>query len=170
MKRINIILMVLILVAVGCGGWGGYKYKSDDYGFKVVFPPKWEVWDQSYEDVVKLEGSLPDDVEEARITLSTRKVAPDISSNEIYPSFLDGDGDGAIFNEFRITTKGTISAKNGDGRMIMVSYLGPENRMSEIRTIFLGRRFILEIRMIATEDDFMNLESDFRKMISLLEI
>lgn len=130
----------------------------------------WEVWDRSDDSGDYLVASLPDENPDAKITLKSRKVAPDISPNEIYPTFLDGSGDGSVLMEFQIEEKGTISAKNGDGRMIVISYLGEKHRMKGIRTIFLGMRYIVEITYEIPADNYLDHVSDFRKMISLLEL
>ncbi|MFH0765922.1 MAG: hypothetical protein V2A61_05830 [Calditrichota bacterium] len=161
--------ILLILFAAGCGGWGDYVYKSDRFKFKLTFPDKWEVMDRSDDKRDFLIAALPD-IPDARIIVTALPVAPDISPNEIYPSFMEGKGDAAILMEFKITEKSTISAKNAEGRLIKVQWLGENTTMQGLRTIFLGNRFILEISAEMPQEQFLNHEIDLKKMIRLLEL
>lgn len=168
MKRV-IITMLLFSFLVSCGGWGDYEFKSERFKFKMSFPDKWEVWDRSDDrrdflvaNLVNLPGS--------EISLVATPVAPDISPHEIYPSFLEGDGDYAIFKDFLIENQGTISAKNAEGRFINVQYENADDELlKSLRAIFLGNRFILEIRATVPEDQFLVYEPEFKRMIGSLE-
>ncbi len=163
-------LVALLLLLSGCGGWGGYVYKSDRFKLKVVFPSKWEVWDRSDDTSDYLVATIPDDIPEARIKLIVRPVAMDLSPNELYPTFLEGGGDAAFLPDFSVKGRGTISAKNGEGRHILISYLTEEHRIKGMRAIFPvpDKRYVLEIEMSMPEEDYIAYESDFKKMISLI--
>lgn len=162
--------LLLALLFSGCGGWGDYVHKSDRFKFKFTFPQKWEVWDRSDDERDYLVASLLDGPREAKIVVIADPVAPDISPNEIYPSFMDGGGDGAILTEFSVEGKGAISCKNGEGRYVRVSYLTEEYRINGMRVLFLGNRFKLQIDVEMPADDFVMHETEFFKMISLMEL
>ncbi len=168
--RYNWIGLIAVVLLSGCGGWGDYVHKSDRFKFKVVFPQKWEIWDRSNDRDDHLVASLPYDIPEAHITVRATPSAPDISANEIYPTFMDGGGDGAILPEFVIENKEAISCKNREGRQITYTYLTERHRMKGIRTLFIGTRFILRVDMEMPADNFADHEVEFRKMVSLMEL
>jgi len=167
MKRFGTGILI-ILFGAGCGGWGDYVYKSDRFKYKLTFPVKWEVMDRSDEKRDFLLANLPD-IPDSRISVLATPVAPDISPNEIYPPFMDGNGDRAILTEFRILERGTIPAKDKEGRFIKVQWLGENATMQGLRTIFMADRFIIEIRAEMPQDNFPSHEGDLKKMIHLLE-
>ncbi|NQU06047.1 MAG: hypothetical protein HQ568_08140, partial [Calditrichaeota bacterium] len=140
MKSLLICLTAIIFIS-GCGGWGDYQFKSDRFKFDVAFPEKWEVWDRSDDRRDYLVASLPDGPREARIILTAESLAPDVSSNEIYPSFMNGGGDASIYEDFEVASKGTMKCKNSEGRYIKVTYLTENERIKGIRSIFLGFKF-----------------------------
>ena len=168
MRRILLSLTVLTLF-VGCGRNNGFKHKSDRFHFKIAFPANWEVWDRSSDSQDYLVGSLPDQVPNAEIAVKAVPVAPDISPNEIYPSFLDGS-DYADRNEFNVEDKGSISCSNSEGRFIKYRYLGDKAKMRGIKVMFIGNRMLLEIYMEMPEDAFITHELDFNRMIKTMEL
>ena len=160
--------LLALLYLTGCGSWGDFTYKSDRFKYKVTFPEKWEVWDRSDDSADFLVGSLPESPK-AVILVKTHTVAPDLSPQEIYPSFMDGS-EYAGKLEFKIEDKGAISCKNAEGRFVKFGYLGEEQKMRGIRALFLGERYIMEITMEMPEDDFLVHEMDFNMMIHLIEL
>lgn len=159
----------LVVMLAGCGGWGGNKFTSDKFGFKVTFPEHWELWDKSNDEVDFVEASIPDRVPTARIVVRAVKVAPDLSPNEIYPSFMDGS-EFAGRTEFTIEDKGTIACKNSEGRFIKYMWRDEERRMRGMKAMFLGTRMLFQVWMEMPADDFINYEGDFTKMIRLIEL
>jgi len=168
MRKWVISLLALALLG-GCGKWGGFSYKSDRFKFKTTFPDYWEVWDRSSDASDFLVGTLPDAVPGGEIIVRAIPVAPDISPNEIYPSFLDGSDYGDRL-EFAIEDRGTISCSNSDGRFIKYHYRKDNEKRRGMKVIFLGNRVIIEVSMEMPEDAFIMHESDFTKMIHLMEL
>lgn len=169
MYRIKLALLLSMLFLFGCSKWGDYVFVSEHFNYKVVFPVKWVVSDRSNDVGDYVVGSL-DELPGARLIVKSRSIAPDVSPNEIYPGFILGGGDQNIFNEFRVTERGTASAKNADGRMIKVEYLNEHGTMSGIRGIFIGNRYILEVVAETPKDNFQDWEYEFRKMFLEIEL
>ena len=168
MRYLNIGFILMLLLS-GCGGWGDYVYKSDRFKYKITFPKGWEVWDRSTEQEDYLDAEYPD-IPEARITVMASASAPDISPNELYPSFMDGGGDATILTEFAISDKGAISSKNREGRQITYTYLTEKHRINGMRVLFIGNRYIIRVKMEMPVDSFVDHEAEFHKMISMLEL
>jgi len=165
-------LMASLLMAVaivGCGRWGGFSYRSDHFKFKVTFPDNWEVWDRSSDANDFLVGTQPDAVPKGEIVVRAVPVAPDISPNEIYPSFLDGS-DYADRLNFAIEDRGSIACSNSEGRFIRYHYQQGDERIRGMKVVFLGNRVLIEVSMEMPEDAFITNESDFNKMIKLMEL
>ncbi|HHE46400.1 MAG TPA: hypothetical protein ENL08_01685 [Bacteroidetes bacterium] len=168
--RSSWIVLVVALLLQGCSSWGDYSFKSDRFKFKITFPERWEIWDRSDDRNDYLVASLPDDIRDASITVRATPTAPDIGTDEVYPSFLEGDGDAAILPKFEVLERGSISCKNREGRQIIYTYVAEKHRMKGIRTLFIGLRYILRVGMEMPEDNFDDYVLDFRKMISLMEM
>lgn len=168
--RLVLVLLFAVILLSGCGGWGDYQFKSDRFKYDAAFPEKWEVWDRSDDRRDYLVASLPDGPPEAKIILIAEPLAPDVNANEIYPSFMSGGSDAAIYEGFEVTGKGTMKCKNTEGRYIRVTYLTENERIKGIRSIFLGFKFKLLISMETTEDNFVLHEHEFFKMVSLIEV
>lgn len=165
-KSITFGLVIIILVS--CGGWGGYIHKSDRFKYHLAFPIGWEVWDRSDDSRDILVGSI-ESSPDAEIQVTAIPVAPDLNPHEVYTTFLEGGQDVAVFDNFRVTSQGTVHAKNAEGRSIQVEYDKSGQSMKGFRTKFLGNRFTLEISTSAPAEEFILLEPDFKKMISVLE-
>jgi len=159
--------MVLLFVLGGCGSWGDYTFKSDSFGYKMNFPENWEILDRCDGSSDHLIANLPDD-RFSEITVTAQAVSPDVGSSEIYLRFLDGGNDAVIYDDYVILEKGTISAKNLEGRFIKTEFVKGKEPMQGMSAKFLGHRFTLEIKAISNEDMFVVHETDFKKMISLI--
>lgn len=160
-----------LLLLSGCSSWGDYVHKSSNFDLKVIFPDKWEVRDRSDSKFDRLEATIPDDVPEARISVSAKPMAPDIHVNEIYPMFMDGGGDASYLFEFEIIDKGMISAKKSEGRFIIYTYLPPEGeRIQGMRVLLLGFRIQVNLKMEMPKDSFNRYEREFREMIRYVEV
>lgn len=167
MKRL-IAFLVLLLYISGCGGWGGYVFKSEQFKYKFTFPPKWEVIDRSDATGDHLVGNLPDD-NFAEIMLTAVPVSPDVSPQEIYLRFSDGGDDATLHFDFEVLETGTINAKNLEGRFILVQYQKNQETMRGIRAKFLSNRFTLEAKADVLEDQYPLQEAVLKKMIRLIE-
>jgi len=167
MKRL-VIFTVLLFAISGCSSWGDYSFKSDAFGYKMNFPETWEVLDRCDGSMDHLIANVPDD-KFSEITVTAQKVSPDVGSNEIYLRFLEGGNDAVIYNDYVILEKGTISAKNLEGRFIKTEFVKNKEPMQGMSAKFLGNRFTLEIKAISNEDMYVVHETDFRKMISLIQ-
>jgi len=169
MKLIKLTSLGLAIILLqSCGGWGGYIHKSDRFKYVMAFPIGWEVWDRSDDSrdiIVASNTNNPN----SEITVLAIPVAPDLNPHEVYTTFLEGGQDVALYEEFRVGVQGTVHAKNAEGRSLHVEYEKGGQKMKGFRTKFLGFRFTLEIQASAPEDDFVLLEPEFRKMISVLE-
>lgn len=166
MKRFTII-MVLLFGLSGCGSWGDYTFKSEKFGFKIHFPEKWEILDRSDESGDFLIANLPDD-KFSEITVTAQSVSPDVGASEIYLRFLDGGNDAVIYDDYTIVEKGTVSARNREGRFIGTEFSKDKEPMFGYSAKFLGNRFTLEIKAVTTEELFIAKEADFKKMVSLI--
>jgi len=167
MKRLAGLLVLVILLS-GCGGWGGYEYKSDLFEYKFVFPNVWEVMDRGDSKSDHLIAHLPDNYN-AEIKVDALPVSPDLRANEIYLRFMDGGDDASIYMDFEVVNQGTISAKNLEGRYITVKFLKDGEPMQGIRAKFLGFKYTLEVKATVPEDDYILRETEFRKMISMIQ-
>ena len=166
-------LTILILSAMwltGCNGWGDYYFESDRFDINVTFPHKWEVFDRSDDLHDFLEARIPEIDPYAIITVRAQSMAPDINANEIYPMFMEGSGDVAILNEFRITEKGMIPSKKAEGRFISYTYLTDKHRINGMRVLLLGFRVKVNVEMEMPEDNFHKHEREFREMIRNIEV
>ncbi|MDP8229444.1 MAG: hypothetical protein P9M15_08335 [Candidatus Electryoneaceae bacterium] len=171
MRWIVFSLSVVLLFA-GCGGWGDYVHKSDNFDFSMAFPVGWEVDDRSDGEHDYLTAAMPGSPG-SKIIVIAQKRAPDIDANEVYPSFLEA-GDIVTEEEFRIIQRRTISCKTTDGRSLEFQYLGPESTMRGLRAIFIGSkpglRIVVEVRTELYKDDYILHEEDMRKMISEIQL
>jgi hypothetical protein len=167
--KLLVLGLAVILLTLGCASWGDYVYKSDRFNFKVTFPDKWTVFDRSTDSEDHLDAEYPG-VTAAQMSILAYPSAPDISPNEIYPSFMDAGGDAAILTEFNIVTKGAVSCRNREGRQITYTYLTDEQRIKGMRVLFIGERFIITIKIEMPSDAFADQEPEFNKMISMLEL
>jgi hypothetical protein len=168
MRRLIIAFTVLI-VLTGCSSWGDYEFQSDKFKFTVRFPDNWEVWDRSDDSQDLLVAALADKPE-AKIVVTAIKSAPDLSPNEIYPTFEGGGNDAGVRKGFGVDGKGTISANNGEGRFIKVHWSGDKFNMRGFRALFIGNRFQLSINAEMKEDDYNLHEQDFLKMVRMLNL
>lgn len=166
MKRL-VVLMVFLFALCGCGSWGDYTFKSDTFGYKISFPENWEILDRSDGSADHLIANLPDD-KFSEIIVTAQKVSPDVGASEIYLRFLEGGNDAVIYKDYIILDKGTISAKNLEGRFIKTEFVNDKEPMQGFSAKFLGNRFTLEVNAISNEDMYVVYEADFKKMISLI--
>lgn len=167
---LRILSSTLILLALaGCDNWGDYQYESDKFKFKLTFPDGWEVWDKSDDARDFLSASITEKPD-AKIELIATKTAPDISVNELYPSFESGGDDAYNLKEFTVEEKGTAKASNGEGRMIKVHWEGDKGNVKGIRFLFIGNRYQMTIRCQMAEDDYLTYEADFIKMVRRLQL
>jgi len=165
---LNLIIGVGLLV--GCGGWGGYKHKSEKFSsLRVTFPDKWEVWDRS-DDTRDFLVATMDGVPDAQITIIADPAAPDLHPTELYPTFETGGSDRQDLPEFSVEEKGTVSVANAEGRFIKVEWLGEKSRMKGYRALFVGHRFVLNVRIALSVDDFTVHELEIMRMMKNIEI
>lgn len=160
-------IFLLALILGGCDSWGGDTFKSDEFGYKFTFPPKWEYADRSDSSGDHLIATYPED-RESEIIVTTTRVSADMSSREVFLRFNDG-GDDAMKLEFSLLEKGTISAKNLEGRFIVVEYLENGVRMKGIRAKFLGFKYTMEVEATTLEEKYIDFEADFKKMIRMIK-
>jgi len=134
----------------------------------MPFPIGWEVWDRSDDSRDILVATITSNPK-AEITVTAIPVAPDLNLHEVYATFLDGGQDASLYDQFRVGMQGTVHAKNAEGRSLIVEYEKGGQKMKGFRTKFLGFRFTLEIQASAPADEFIMLEEDFKKMVSVSE-
>lgn len=167
--KLNNLFFLIPFLFIACETWGDYHYESETFKFEIRFPDSWEIWDRSDGFNDFLIASIPD-VKNLEITVTARKVSPDISPHEIFPQFLEGGRDASYLQDFEVIEQGIIHAKNADGRFIRAEFTKDNQAMQTLRTIFLGHRFILEVHTLAPKEKFPDYEPNFRKMISLIEL
>ncbi len=167
--RLQWIILTITLSFIGCSSWGGYIHKSDKLPLKIIFPDKWEVFDRSDDRRDFLVATYPGSPE-SKIEVITTPTAPDIHPNEIYPTFQAGGGDQDDLLEFEVTDRGSVSCSNAEGRYIKVQWLGEKTRMKGYRALFIGNRYLLEIKISIPAEEFVNHELDLAKMMKFIEI
>ncbi len=168
MKR-NIVLTMALLALAGCNRWGSYEFKSEKFSTKILFPDKWEVWDKSDDSRDFLVANYPNKPE-AKIEVTSVHTAPDIETNEIYPTFESGGDDAVVLQDFGVDEKGTVSAANVEGRFIKVHWSGDKKNMRGYRAIFICNRYMLTLKADMVEDDYTQNEMDFLKMVRLMQL
>jgi len=168
MKRLLFVFTILLATA-GCDNWGDYQYKSEKFNFSMIFPDNWEVWDKSDDARDFLVASIPDKPE-AKIEVIVTRTAPDIHVNELYPTFESGGDDPGTLQDFGVDEKKSVSAANGEGRMIKVHWSGETKNMKGIRFLFIGNRYQMNIRVEMAEDDYVANELDFLKMVHRIQL
>jgi len=168
MRRIAVVAAALLMLA-GCDKWGDYKYESEKFKFKMTFPERWEVWDKSDDSRDYIVANLPDKPD-SKIEVSVVRTAPDLHVNELYPTFESGGDDPSQLTEFGVDDKASVSAANGEGRMIKVHWTGERAKMKGIRFLFVGNRYVMNVRAEMSEDDFLTNEPEFLKMAHRIQL
>jgi len=167
--RLIVVSFIAAMLIAGCARWGGYVHNSEKLPLKIIFPEKWDVFDRSDDRRDFLVASYPGSPD-TKIEVTTTPTAPDIHPNEIYPTFQAGGGDQDDLLEFEVTDRGSVSCSNAEGRYIKVQWLGEKSRMRGYRALFLGNRYLLEIRISITADDYITHELELAKMMKYIEI
>jgi hypothetical protein len=170
---ISTLLIAILVLANGCTKWGDYQHKSQNFDFKVSFPPGWTVTDQSTTDndfLVAVNPSIPN----AKIEITARKGPADFEPSSYWPQFQRPQKEDDNRQEFKIIGRGSVSCVNTEGRYFEVQYLGEVATMHEYRAAFvgaqIGKRVIVNISAEFPKDDYIPNEPNVKKMISLIEV
>lgn len=163
------LLSLSLLILFGCTSWGGYQHKSSRFKFTYTFPSGWEVWDKSDDRRDFLLANYKGDPKMSIEVIAT-PVAPDLSTNEVYPFFLEGSGDAGELNEFTIEDKGLMPTKNTEGRFLRAKWKVDQTYMRSYRGLFLGSRFKLEVKAVMNEDQMNEHEAELTRMFHEIDL